>query len=150
MEVQLIGSLNYNKISEILKECITDENKIDKIIESIKKNEIERRSELVSTAGRLSRFSGNVLEVLQKAEGLTVDKNTSFANRVISMGHKSISEHDYLVFALKDVSVAIEQTIIEERFSSFTIKSRREANFANAGYYVPNFHDENGNVVNEN
>ena len=113
MEVQLIGSLNYNKISEILKECITDENKIDKIIESIKKNEIERRSELVSSAGRLSRFSGSVLEVLQKSEGLSVEKNSSFANRVISMGHKSISEHDYLVFALKDVSVAIEQTIIE-------------------------------------
>lgn len=146
MEVQLIGSLNYNKVSEILKECITDENKIDKIIESIKKNEIERRSELVSSAGRLSRFSGSVLEVLQKSEGLSVEKNSSFANRVISMGHKSISEHDYLVFALKDVSVAIEQSIIEERFSSFTIKSRREANFSNAGYYVPNFHDKYGNV----
>lgn len=150
MEVKLIGSLNYNKVREILKESITDENKIDEIIESIKRNETERRSELVSTAGRLSRFSGSVLEVLQKSEGLSVEKNSSFASRVISMGHKSISEHDYLVFALKDVSVAIEQSIIEERFSSFTIKSRREANFANAGYYVPNFHDKDGNVVKDN
>lgn len=66
------------------------------------------------------------------------------------MGHKSIIDHDYLVFALKDVSVIIEQTIIAERFSSFTIKSRREVDFSNVGYYTPNFHKEDGTISEKN
>ena len=66
------------------------------------------------------------------------------------MGHDSISDHDYCVFAIKDVSPIVEQTIIEERFASFTIKSRREADFSQVGFYVPDFHDENGNILPNN
>lgn len=60
------------------------------------------------------------------------------------MGHKSIIEHDYLVFGLCDVTPIIEQTIIGTRLSSFTIKSRREVDFRTAGYYVPKFRDKDG------
>ena len=55
------------------------------------------------------------------------------------MGHKSIIEHDYLVFAICDVTPIIEQTIIGNRLTSFTIKSRREVDFRTAGFYVPEF-----------
>ena len=63
---------------------------------------------------------------------------------VLSLGHESIIDHDYLVFALEDVSPIVEQTLIKERFSSFTIKSRREVDFSNVGYVVPKFKDKNG------
>lgn len=62
------------------------------------------------------------------------------------MGHKSIIEHDYLVFAICDVTPIIEQTIIGSRLTSFTIKSRREVDFRTAGFYVPEFRDKNLNV----
>jgi len=58
------------------------------------------------------------------------------------MGHKSIIEHDYLVFALCDVTPIVEQTIIGNRLTSFTIKSRREVDFRNAGFYVPEFRNK--------
>lgn len=63
------------------------------------------------------------------------------------MGHKSIIEHDYLVFGLCDVTPIIEQTIIGTRLSSFTIKSRREVDFRTVGFYIPKFRNKNGNIV---
>ena len=62
------------------------------------------------------------------------------------MGHKSIIEHDYLVFALCDVTPIVEQTIIGNRLTSFTIKSRREVDFRTAGYYTPSFRNREGEV----
>ena len=109
--------------------------------------EVERRLEIVSTAGRLSRNKGNVFDVLGISENNSFDKNLSFIKRVVKMGHDSITDHDYLVFAIQDVSPVIEQTIIAERYSSFTIKSRREVDFSKVGYYVPDFHDINGKLL---
>lgn len=142
MDIKLIGGLDYNKVRDAVGNVITDENKIDEILSSIEDIEKARHAEIVSTAGRLSRFPGNVLEVLEKSEGKDITSNSNFANKVISMGHKSITDHDYLVFALKDVSVIIEHLLISERFASFTIKSRREVDFSNAGYYVPEFRNK--------
>ena len=66
------------------------------------------------------------------------------------MGHKSIIEHDYLVFAISDVTPIIEQTIIGNRLTSFTIKSRREVDFRTAGFYTPEFRDSNLNIHPQN
>ena len=93
--------------------------------------------------GKLSRFPGNVFEVLEATNDY--ESNLKMIKRIIKMGHKSIIEHDYLVFGLCDVTPIIEQTIIGTRLSSFTIKSRREVDFRTAGYYVPKFRDKNGN-----
>lgn len=110
------------------------------------KEEFEEKIKVVASAGKLSRFNGNVFEVLENSNDY--DKNVKLIQRIIGMGHESITDHDYLVFAIQGVSPVIEQTIIEERFSSFTIKSRREVNFANVGYYIPTFKDKNGLVLN--
>ena len=67
--------------------------------------------------------------------------------RIIKMGHKSIIEHDYLVFGLCDVTPIIEQTIIGTRLSSFTIKSRREVDFRTAGFYIPKFRNKAGEKI---
>ena len=104
-------------------------------------NELEYRIKKVATAGKLSRFPGNVFEVLDSCNDY--EKNLRMVKRIIGMGHKSIIEHDYLVFAICDVSPIIEQTIIGNRLTSFTVKSRREVDFRNVGYYVPEFRNKN-------
>ena len=105
------------------------------------KEELESRIRRVASAGKLSRFKGNVFEVLESCDDY--DNNLKLIKRIIKMGHKSIIEHDYLVFAIADVSPIVEQTIIGNRLTSFTIKSRREVDFRNVGYYIPNFRNKN-------
>lgn len=107
------------------------------LIGGYEKNELETRIQKVATAGKLSRFPGNVFEVLESCNDY--EKNLKLIKRIIGMGHKSIIEHDYLVFAICDVTPIIEQTIIGNRLTSFTIKSRREVDFRTAGFYVPEF-----------
>ncbi len=157
MDVQLLTTINYNnldtKLNEILPSNLQEEEKENlklEIKENIKNLEIARRSEIVATAGNLSRKDGTVFDALDSKGKLTLEKNSKFASNVIGMGHTAISELDYCVFALKNVSILVEQTIIEERYSAFTIKSRREVDFSKVGYYVPNFRDKNGNIHPEN
>jgi thymidylate synthase (FAD) len=119
-----------------------------KLIGGTTKDELETRIQKVAAAGKLSRFPGNVFEVLDATKDF--DSNLKIIKRIIKMGHKSIIEHDYLVFAICDVTPIIEQTIIGMRLSSFTIKSRREVDFRTAGYYVPNFRDKSGNIHEKN
>lgn len=110
-----------------------------KLLTGASKDGVNRRAKIVAAAGKLSRFPGKVTKVY--ASCTDPEKNKRFINRVISMGHESITDHDYLVFAIEDVSPIVEQILIEERIASFTIKSRREVDFSNAGYYVPDFRD---------
>lgn len=148
MKIELLGAIDYAKLREELKRKNVEN--CDEIIKYIEELEKFGRVQKVSTSGRLSRFVGDVFEVLGMTNEKTFEQNTNFAKRVISMGHDSITDHDYLVFAIKDVSPVIEQTIIAERFSSFTIKSRREVDFSNVGFYTPDFHDKDGNVLENN
>ena len=127
MEVKLLGIDNYENMNKIAKE----------------------QSQVVSSAGRLSRFKGDVLEIYEKSNKDLKDNN-KFIKNVTSMGHDSITDHDYLVFALKNVSVLVEQVIIAQRFCSFTIKSRREVDFSKAGFYIPDFHDKDGILLENN
>lgn len=146
MKIELIGAIDYDKLKVELERYGNSEE----IIQLVKQLEIERKSQIVATAGRLSRFPGNIFEVLELSEEKTFEQNVHFIKRIVKMGHDSIIDHDYFVFALQDVSPVIEQTIIEERFSSFTIKSRREVDFSQAGFYVPNFRDSNGIILSNN
>lgn len=107
------------------------------LIGGYEKKELETRIKKVAAAGKLSRFPGNVFEVLDHCSDY--EKNLKLIQRIIGMGHKSIIEHDYLVFAICDVTPIIEQTIIGNRLTSFTIKSRREVDFRTAGFYTPEF-----------
>ena len=150
MEVKLLGALDYKKVEKLLEKNIDKEEQRKLLLQEIKNIEIARKAEIVSSAGRLSRAAGTVFDILDLSESKTLEQNTNFASRVIGMGHSSISDHDYCVFALKDVSPVVEQTIIEERFSSFTIKSRREVDFSKVGFYIPDFHDKSGNIHSNN
>lgn len=105
------------------------------------KEELESRIQRVAAAGKLSRFNGNVFEILDSCNDF--ESNLKLIKRIIKMGHKSIIEHDYLVFALCDVTPIVEQTIIGNRLTSFTVKSRREVDFRTAGFYTPEFRNKN-------
>ncbi len=147
MEIKLIGALDYKKVRAALLEHVKDEVEVESLLEALKEIEIKGRTEKVATAGRLSRFVGDIFEILGMTEEKTLEQNAKFAAMVTGMGHNSIADHDYCVFALKDVSILVEQSIIAERYSSFTIKSRREVDFSNVGFYTPDFHDEDGNIL---
>lgn len=138
----------FKKLENKLKKVNNESTK--NILDYVEYLEKNGRTEKVAAAARLSRFAGDVFEVLGITEDNTFEENIEFTKRVIGMGHDSITDHDYLVFAIKDVSPVIEQTIIAERFSSFTIKSRREVDFSRAGFYTPDFHDENGVLLPNN
>lgn len=81
------------------------------LIGGTSKEELEARITKVAAAGKLSRFPGNVFEVIDSCSDY--ESNLKLVKRIIKMGHKSIIEHDYLVFALNDVTPIVEQTIIE-------------------------------------
>lgn len=118
------------------------------LIGGCSKDELENRIKKVAAAGKLSRFPGNVFEVLDSCNDY--ESNLKLVKRIIKMGHKSIIEHDYLVFALNDVTPIVEQTIIGNRLTSFTIKSRREVDFRTAGFYVPEFRDKDLKIHKDN
>ena len=108
----------------------------------------EKIVQIVSSAGALSRFPGTVTEVYESRN--SYEDNIKYAKNVIGYGHASISEHDYIVVALEDITPIIEQTIIGYRLTSFTVKSRRNVDFRNAGFYIPEFRDVNGNILPNN
>lgn len=112
------------------------------------KDELDSRIKKVASAGKLSRYPGNVFEVVDTCNDTI--KNIKLIKRIIGMGHKSIIEHDYIVFAISDVTPIIEQTIIGNRLTSFTIKSRREVDFRSVGFYIPEFRDTNMNLHKDN
>ena len=109
---------------------------------------IEKQVQICAAAGKLSRMQGSVFDAINSMKDY--DKALKFVERVISMKHTSTIDHDYFVFALSGVTPIVEQTIISERFASFTVKSRREVDFSTVGFYVPNFHNKEGKIIKNN
>jgi thymidylate synthase (FAD) len=112
------------------------------------KKGLEERIRIVAASGKLSRFPGSVFDSLDSCDDY--EKNKKLIERIIKMGHESITDHDYLVFALKDVSPVVEQILIKERIASFTVKSRREVDFGKVGYYIPDFRNNDYEIVPNN
>lgn len=119
-----------------------------KLLGLVNKEVIEEQVRICAAAGKLSRMQGTVGDAYESVGD--PEKALKFVKRVINMGHTATIDHDYMVFSLSGVTPVVEQTIIEERFSSFTIKSRREVNFSNPVFYVPDFHDKDGNLLENN
>ncbi|MBQ8972457.1 MAG: FAD-dependent thymidylate synthase [Clostridia bacterium] len=89
----------------------------------------------VAAAARISTQQGNALQVYAKSGD--TERDLSLIRKVVSSGHTSVLEHQTLTFAFNDVSVMVEQYIIEYRLASFTVKSRRYVDFSDAGFVVP-------------
>lgn len=90
---------------------------------------------VVAAAGRISTMGGSAQEVY--ACGGEEEKDLRLVRKVLSSGHRSVLEHQTFSIAFDNVSVLVEQFLIEFRLASFTVKSRRYVNFSDAGFVIP-------------
>ncbi len=90
-----------------------------------------------AASGRISTQPGTALEILELSKD--AEKNSKLITKVTRSGHNSTVEHTVFNLAFQNVSVFVEQFIIEFRLASFTVKSRRYVDFGNLGYYIPQF-----------
>ena len=97
------------------------------------KNEEALRT--VASAARISTQQGTALDIYERSGDR--EKDLKLVGKVLSSGHKSVIEHQTFGIAFNDVSVLVEQFVIEFRLASFTVKSRRYVDFTGAGYVTP-------------
>ena len=90
-------------------------------------------ADICAAASRISTTSGDALSIYEKS--IDNPNNEKLVGNVLSSGHKSVMEHCFFNIAFSDVSVFVEQYMIEFRLSSFTVQSRRYVDFSNAGFY---------------
>lgn len=95
---------------------------------------------ICAAAGRISTQSGTALEIFERSQDKA--KNANLISKVTASGHTSTVEHISFNLAFEDVSVVVEQFMIEFRLASFTVKSRRYVDFSNSGYYKPDIKKE--------
>ena len=95
---------------------------------------------MCAAGGRISTQPGNALGIWDKSQD--DEKNANLIDKVTRSGHNSTVEHIMFNLAFNDVSVIVEQFMIEFRLASFTVKSRRYVDFYDAGFYVPSFKNE--------
>ncbi len=95
---------------------------------------------VTAASGRISTQEGTALSIWDKSQDK--DKNTNLIGKVTASGHTSTVEHTYFQIAFQNVTAVVEQFIIEFRLASYTVKSRRYVNFSDAGFYVPDFDDD--------
>ena len=95
--------------------------------------------EVCAAAGRISTQKGTALEIFDRSHDS--EKNANLIGKVTASGHTSTVEHVFFNLAFNNVSVVVEQFMIEFRLASFTVKSRRYVDFADSGYFVPAFKD---------
>ncbi len=88
-----------------------------------------------AASARISTQQGTAMDIYEKSLGDERDLN--LLKKVLSSGHKSVIEHQTLTIAFNDVSVLVEQFVIECRLASFTVKSRRYVDFGAAGWVCP-------------
>lgn len=93
--------------------------------------------EVCAASGRISTQSGTALEIFERSHDK--EKNRNLINKVTKSGHTSTIEHIFFNIAFENVSVVVEQFMIEFRLASFTVKSRRYVDFKDCGYLVPEF-----------
>lgn len=97
------------------------------------------KERVCAASGRISTQKGSALEIFERSSD--EEKNASLISKVIRSGHTSTIEHMFFNLAFENVSVVVEQFMIEFRLASFTVKSRRYVDFSDSGYFVPDFED---------
>lgn len=93
-----------------------------------------------AASGRISTQKGTALEIFERSHD--AEKNANLITKVIRSGHTSTIEHMLFNLAFENVSVVVEQFMIEFRLASFTVKSRRYVDFSDSGFYTPDFENE--------
>lgn len=97
---------------------------------------------IIAAAGRISTTEGGADEIYARSCANDTEKNGDLIKKIIRSGHASVMEHATVNISFNDVSVFVEQFMIEFRLASFTVKSRRYVDFASMGYYVPDIKND--------
>jgi len=109
-------------------------------------SETKQGERIVSCGGRISTRPGTAVELYKSA--VSKEKNLNLVSKVVSSGHKTILEHHYFNIAFNNVSIFVEQYLIEFRLCAFTIKSGRYVNFSKSGFNLPEgFTDEQQKII---
>ncbi len=109
-------------------------------------SETKNGERIVSCGGRISTQPGTAVELYKKASDK--EKNLNLISKVVASGHKTILEHHYFNIAFNNVSIFIEQYLVEFRLAAYTIKSGRYVNFSSAGFNLPDsFSDEQKDML---
>jgi thymidylate synthase (FAD) len=95
---------------------------------------------LCASAAGISTTKGTALEIYAQNQDLT--KAQKLIRNVLKLGHETTIEHACFTIAFENVSVFVEQFMIEFRIASFTVKSRRYVDFSQMGFYQPEFRFE--------
>lgn len=98
---------------------------------------VENRDALrvAASSARISTQQGTAMEIFGRSLG--DERDLKLINKVLSSGHKSVIEHQTFGVAFDNVSVLVEQFVIEARLASYTVKSRRYVDFSSAGCVIP-------------
>ena len=98
---------------------------------------VENREALrvAASSARISTQQGTAMEIFDNS--IDRERDLKLIGKVLASGHKSVIEHQTFSVAFNNVSVMVEQFVIESRLASFTVKSRRYVDFSEAGYVVP-------------
>ncbi len=98
-------------------------------------SETKSGERIVSCGGRISTREGTAVEFYKNATDK--EKNLNLISKVVASGHKTVLEHHHFNLAFNNVSIFVEQYLIEFRLASYTIKSGRYVNFSGAGFNLP-------------
>lgn len=90
---------------------------------------------MVASAARISTTDGTAMGIYEKSGN--AERDLKLIKKVLASGHKSVLEHQNFSIAFNDVSVLVEQFMIEHRLAAYTVKSRRYVDFSGAGYIIP-------------
>lgn len=109
-------------------------------------SETKQGERIASCGGRISTRPGSAIELYKNATDKA--KNLNLVSKVVSSGHKTILEHHYFNLAFNNVSIFVEQYLIEFRLCAFTIKSGRYVNFSKSGFNLPSeFSEEQQKMI---
>lgn len=94
---------------------------------------------IVAAAGRISTTKGCANEIYENSCHNKEESNINLISKILESGHESVLEHISINLSFDNVSVFVEQFLIEFRLASFTVKSRRYVDFSKMGFVSPDF-----------
>lgn len=89
---------------------------------------------VIAAAAKLCYSQVGVDEILEK---MTPEKNESFINMLMSLGHESPVEHVCFTFAVEGVSRSLLAQLTRHRIASYSVQSQRYVGKENFEYIIP-------------
>ena len=81
-------------------------------------------------------YSGAVID--QLFEKVTAKDQTSFIERLMSMGHESVLEHASFTFGIEGISRSLLAQVTRHRIASFSVQSQRYVSYSDGfGFIIP-------------